>query len=532
VMETRKAAKPDYMMNVQVIKADDKSVLPMAKIVVITFSEDDQELNANDEGIASFSISEESDYMIVGSKDGYVGMLAGTGKKGERDPNAIYIIETFAEDKKSIPIVAQIFDNDGDEIEVADVSVIEKSSLKEVSAQFDKGVLAFLGEKGKQYDVKVKRDGNTSTHIHTVSDSTDLIEKLAIILPAGTPDEERNHRNAPIPTIFNKSLIVFKTDRGKSKVYLNDNNSFSEVIEREDQLYIQRDDSTIHLGKGMLSNISYEKEILRRLRLTESDVIRLENIYFDFNKALLDANDKMELEKVNYVLKNFPSVQLVINAHADDRGQDSYNLTLSKRRAKAVGTFLLKRGVAKNRISQNAMGETLPEVACGTRECTEEEHQKNRRVEFVLREPGGAAEDTHITVNKNRNGPLVSKTLSYQEILAKYGDNKAPNLKFKIALGVYRFNPSLAFDNLKDLGKVEALNVSGITYYFLSEYFSMNEAEVVRKKVIERGIKDAYITFYYNDETVKIQEVVSFLQKSDPHTKQEPSISHEGKSAF
>ena len=102
--------------------------------------------------------------------------------------------------------------------------------------------------------------------------------------------------------------------------------------------------------------------------------------------------------------------------------------------------------------------------------------------------------------------------MGYQDILDKYGDNKIANLKLKIALGVYRFNSSLTFDDLKDLGKVETLNIEGTTYYFLSEFFTMNEAEAARKKVVQRGIKDAYVAFYYNDESVKIQELVSLLQ--------------------
>ena len=347
VMEKPNARKPDYVMDVQVVKADDKSPLSEAKVVVISFSEPDQEFVANGEGHASFSIIEGNDYMIVGSKDGYVGMLVGTAEKGKEGPNAIHIIETFAEDKKALPVVAQLIDHDGDDIEVADVSVTENSTQKEVSAKFDKGILTFLGEKGKQYNVTVERDGNTTTHIHTVTDSVSLVEKLSIILPTQSDDTGGSNKNAKTTTTFNKSLIVFQTDAGGSKVYLNDHNSFGEVIESDGELYLQKGDSSVFLGKGTLSNISSEPEILRQLKLTESEIISLKNIYFDFNKAQLDDNDKMELEKVNYVLTNFPSLQLVINAHADDRGQDSYNMNLSKRRAKAVGTFLIKHGIAQ-----------------------------------------------------------------------------------------------------------------------------------------------------------------------------------------
>ena len=102
----------------------------------------------------------------------------GTAEKGKEGPDTIHIIETFPDDQKTLPVVAQIIDHDGDDIEVAEVSVIENSSQKEVSAKFDKGILTFLGEKGKQYNVMVERDGNTSTHIHTVTDSVSLFEKL------------------------------------------------------------------------------------------------------------------------------------------------------------------------------------------------------------------------------------------------------------------------------------------------------------------------------------------------------------------
>ena len=100
VMEKPNARKPDYLMDVQVVKADDKSPLSEAKVVVISFSEPDQEFVANGEGHASFSIIEGSDYMIVGSKDGYVGMLVGTAEKGKEGPNTIHIIETFPDEKK------------------------------------------------------------------------------------------------------------------------------------------------------------------------------------------------------------------------------------------------------------------------------------------------------------------------------------------------------------------------------------------------------------------------------------------------
>ncbi|SEQ15465.1 OmpA family protein, partial [Flavobacterium urocaniciphilum] len=55
---------------------------------------------------------------------------------------------------------------------------------------------------------------------------------------------------------------------------------------------------------------------------------------------------------------------------------------LSDRRAKSTVQYIISKGIAKNRITGQGMGETQPKVACT--ECTEEEHAQNRRSEFLI----------------------------------------------------------------------------------------------------------------------------------------------------
>ena len=84
-------------------------------------------------------------------------------------------------------------------------------------------------------------------------------------------------------------------------------------------------------------------------------------------------------------MKHDPSLKLVVAGHADDRGDDDYNIELSKRRVQAVTKYLAGQGINKSRIVQRAYGESLPAVPCYAVDCSEDDHQKNRRAEFVLK---------------------------------------------------------------------------------------------------------------------------------------------------
>jgi outer membrane protein OmpA-like peptidoglycan-associated protein len=73
-----------------------------------------------------------------------------------------------------------------------------------------------------------------------------------------------------------------------------------------------------------------------------------------------------------------------VAGHADDRGTNDYNIRLSLRRVQSVEDFLVRAGVPTERIVRMAYGESLPVVPCHGEECTEQQHQLNRRAEFVI----------------------------------------------------------------------------------------------------------------------------------------------------
>lgn len=119
--------------------------------------------------------------------------------------------------------------------------------------------------------------------------------------------------------------------------------------------------------------------------IRKGTVIVLENIYYDFNKSAIRAGEARDLEALAKLMKLYPSMEIELGAHTDARGTEGYNLNLSLKRAESAKRFLMRKGIAGNRIKSFGYGEAFPRNKCadGT-DCTEEEHQYNRRTEVKI----------------------------------------------------------------------------------------------------------------------------------------------------
>ena len=115
--------------------------------------------------------------------------------------------------------------------------------------------------------------------------------------------------------------------------------------------------------------------------VTETEVI-LNDIFFEYNKSNITKEGAFELDKLVQVMKNSPEMVIMVKSHTDSRGTDKFNMNLSERRAKATVQYVISKGIAKDRISGKGYGESEPKVTCD--KCSEEEHAKNRRSEFMI----------------------------------------------------------------------------------------------------------------------------------------------------
>jgi peptidoglycan-associated lipoprotein len=139
-----------------------------------------------------------------------------------------------------------------------------------------------------------------------------------------------------------------------------------------------------------ISNIGAEKSkvITKDLYLEAIELfkeIRIENIYYNFDKSNIRTDAAIELDKLVKIMKENPTIWIELGSHTDSRGNDKYNQKLSQARADAAVKYIVSRGVDKLRIKAKGYGETRLLNACGNgKECTEEQHQLNRRTEFTI----------------------------------------------------------------------------------------------------------------------------------------------------
>lgn len=114
------------------------------------------------------------------------------------------------------------------------------------------------------------------------------------------------------------------------------------------------------------------------------------NLYYDFNQINVSSASQAELERLFRTLHDNPDLHIEIASHTDARGSDDYNLQLSQQRAEAVVRWLVVQGVQANRLSARGYGETqLINHCINDVNCTEAEHQMNRRTEFRILGTGG-----------------------------------------------------------------------------------------------------------------------------------------------
>ena len=107
---------------------------------------------------------------------------------------------------------------------------------------------------------------------------------------------------------------------------------------------------------------------------------RINDIYFGFNKYDLTAESKSVLDQLIEFLMENPGINIQIQGHTDNIGNDADNLKLSENRARSVYNYLILKGILTKRLMYKGFGKTMP-VADND---TEEGRAKNRRTVFVI----------------------------------------------------------------------------------------------------------------------------------------------------
>jgi peptidoglycan-associated lipoprotein len=178
-----------------------------------------------------------------------------------------------------------------------------------------------------------------------------------------------------------------------------DGNTFNVPLQPEKsyRIIIDRDeyhsDSIAVNTVGLEENTTFEREffLLERDPVVEiisiNEPIRLNNIYYDFDDDQILPEAEKDLDYLYELMIDYSNMVIELSAHTDARGNPSYNMSLSQRRANSAKEYLVNKGIDRNRIQAVGYGETKILNQCVPNvECTEEEHRLNRRTEFKILE--------------------------------------------------------------------------------------------------------------------------------------------------
>ncbi|RVT75272.1 flagellar motor protein MotB [Flavobacterium sufflavum] len=137
-----------------------------------------------------------------------------------------------------------------------------------------------------------------------------------------------------------------------------------------------------------------KKEKIAAIVTTEKDIvkdkerllIKTDPIYFDYDLWYIRKESKPILNRVIELMKKYPDMVVEIGSHTDNRGNAKYNLDLSSKRATSTREYFISQGIPEKRIFAKGYGETVQIIKCEPSEsCTEEQHELNRRSEFVIK---------------------------------------------------------------------------------------------------------------------------------------------------
>ena len=119
--------------------------------------------------------------------------------------------------------------------------------------------------------------------------------------------------------------------------------------------------------------------------IREGSVFQLPNIYYNFNDASIRPDAKVDLDALAGFLSQYPDVEIELSSHTDSRGGSRYNKKLSQKRAENAVSYLIREGLPSNRLIAVGYGEDAIRNHCTNgKECTEDEHQYNRRTEVKI----------------------------------------------------------------------------------------------------------------------------------------------------
>ncbi|MEI6123425.1 MAG: OmpA family protein [Bacteroidota bacterium] len=340
------------------------------------------------------------DFGIVYTEEGDKGYFSSNRKALNMDDD-IYSFTNKVPEKREIKIAGIISEKILD-TPLADAKVFLLNNKNEVIAEVSSdanGKFSFAAEPYLDYSVKAtKRDYveavqvvNTTTGEKTKVFVVDLkLDKdLGTMLNILVIDSRSNQ---PIKDV--KIEIVDKDNSNKTDFLTSDAGNYSTLLTDKKTGDIINyavkfsKDGYYNANTVYTYNIKNKDTVLIKQRMDK--IQDIEPVYFDYDKFNIRPDAAKKLDQLAELLTENPKWNIQLLSHTDCRGTAAYNEVLSEKRARSTKDYLIGKGISTKRITGKGYGTTRMVVKCdcsgggNVSDCTEAQHQLNRRTEFVI----------------------------------------------------------------------------------------------------------------------------------------------------
>lgn len=272
------------------------------------------------------------------------------------------------------------------------------------------GAFHFDAEPNKDYTVlgsaelyrENKKNTNTKTEDDVVNVEVGLERVLAVSIACLVTDKKKgiplDSVHVTIKDKFNKTVLFEGyTDRdgtwyrGLEKSLMNTTINYTIDLSKKGYLEKEFDWSYNIYKEEQIKMHEYMDFTMGTLEIGVdlAKLLGLKPIYFDIGKWNIRPDAAVELEKIVTAMILYPNIVIELDSHTDCRNSSESNHILSQKRADASVKYIISKGISPDRISGKGMGEDKPVNGCVCEgnvksDCSEEEHGKNRRTEFLI----------------------------------------------------------------------------------------------------------------------------------------------------
>lgn len=266
-----------------------------------------------------------------------------------------------------------------------------------------------------------------------------------------------------------ESVVLYTDKNGQYNYYLPKDRDFDVTIEK-DGMKTSRSVSTRNLEDGAEIALAFDiSNSASGSLFKEGTVVRIPNIYYNFNDASIRPDAKPGLNAVATILKQFPDLRIELSSHTDARGSTEYNQALSQRRAKKAAEYLKNQGIETNRLTPVGYGESQLKNQCSDGvNCSEADHQVNRRTEFKVQGSSNVEFEYVDNMPANANGNVTAT---------------APQIS----------EPYASEETTKSLPASTSSSESGLFLVIAGTFKKSDNAERRKDELVKHGFADAQI---------------------------------------